>query len=108
MDERKIDFASLHWQTPLPGARYKTAQQGNRRLRMVEFTEGFVEPDWCVEGHIGYVLEGKMDVDFNGEIVRYSAGDGLMIPMGEENQHKATVITDVVKLVLVEDAEPKH
>ncbi len=108
MDKRRIDFGSLAWQTPLSGARFKACQQDNRRLRLVEFTNGFTEPDWCAKGHVGYVLEGEMDVDFDGKIVRFSAGDGLMIPNGEQNRHKATVITDVVKLILVEDAEPTN
>ena len=90
MDERRIDFGSLSWQTPLPGARYKASQQGNRRIRLVEFEKGFVEPDWCMKGHVGYVLSGEMDVDFDGQVVRFSEGDGLMIPRGEENRHKAS------------------
>jgi len=79
--------------------------QDDRRLRLVEFTKEFIEPDWCTKGHIGYVLEGQMDVDFAGHVVHFSAGDGLFIPAGEEARHKATVITDLVKLILVEDAE---
>jgi len=107
MDERKIDFGALEWRTPLPGARCKAAQQDNRLLRLVEFTKGFVEPGWCTKGHIGYVLEGEMDVDFGGEVVRYSTGDGLMIPEGKEKRHKVTVVTDVVRLILVENAEQR-
>ncbi len=105
MAEQRVDFESLEWQSPLPGARFKVFQQGNRRLRLVEFTKGFVEPDWCVKGHIGYVLEGEMDVDFDGIISRFSAGDGLFIPAGPKSRHKVYVITDVVRLILVEDAE---
>ena len=55
---------------------------------------------------MGYVLAGEMDVDFSGQVVRFSAGDGVLIPQGEKHRHKATVITDVVRLILVEDAEP--
>ncbi len=105
MKEQKVDFESLEWQTPLPGARFKVFQQGDRRLRLVEFTKGFVEPDWCTKGHIGYVLEGEMDVDFDGSIIRYSAGNGLFIPCGLKSRHNASVRTDVVRLILVEDAE---
>ena len=108
MDERKIDFGTLDWQSALPGARYKAVQKDDRRLRLIEFTKGFIEPDWCTKGHIGFVLSGEMDVEFDGRVVRFSTGDGLMIPKGEENRHKATVITDVVKLILVEDAEPMN
>ena len=103
MDDQRIDFGSLAWQSPLPGARYKAYQRGNRRLRLVEFTKGFVEPDWCTRGHIGYVLHGEMTVDFAGHVVRFSAGDGLFIPEGEENRHKATVIPDSVEEVILSD-----
>ena len=105
MDDQRIDFGSLAWQSPLPGARYKACQRDDRKLRLVELTRGFVEPDWCTKGHIGYVLEGEMAVDFAGHVVRFSAGDGLFIPEGEDNRHKATVLSDVARLILVEDAE---
>ncbi len=105
MDERRIDFGALPWQTPVPGARFKASQHDQRRMRLVEFSRGFVEPDWCRKGHMGYVLSGEMDVDFDGQIVRFSAGDGVAIPAGDENRHKATVITDVVRLILIEDVE---
>jgi quercetin dioxygenase-like cupin family protein len=104
MKERKVDFESLEWQNPLPGARFKVFRQGNRRLRLVEFTRGFVEPNWCAEGHIGYVLAGQMDVDFDGNVIRFSAGNGLFIPAGAESRHKASVVSDIVRLILVEDA----
>jgi hypothetical protein len=42
MDKRRIDFESIEWQSPLPGARYKAVEQDNHRLRLVEFTKGFI------------------------------------------------------------------
>jgi hypothetical protein len=98
-----VNFDALPWQSPLVGARYKVFQRGNRRLRLVEFSYGFMEPDWCTNGHIGYVLDGEMDVDFDGEIVHFSAGDGVFISAGTENKHVAKVLTDVVRLILVEE-----
>ena len=65
----------------------------------------FVDPEWCRARHVGYVLSGEMDVDFDGEVVRYRAGDGILIPGGEAHRHKATVVSDGVTLFLVEDAE---
>jgi quercetin dioxygenase-like cupin family protein len=70
----------------------------------VEFFREFVEPDWYRRGHIGYVLEGEMEIDFSGQRVLFSQGDGIFIPPGEEHKHKATVLTDVVRVILVEEA----
>jgi quercetin dioxygenase-like cupin family protein len=103
MEKCKVDFDGVQWESPLKGARYKAIQQGNHRLRLVEFSRDFVEPDWCLKGHIGYVLEGEMDVDFDGDLVHFSAGDGIFIPPGVANKHKASVSTEVVRLFLVED-----
>jgi len=104
VEKCKVEFDSLPWQSPLNGARFKTFEQGNHRMRLVEFYRGFVEPDWCTKGHIGYVLDGELDIDFNGNLVRFSAGDGVFIPAGTENKHMARVLTDVVRLILIEEA----
>ena len=52
---------------------------------------------------IGYVLEGQLEVDFDGDIVVLKTGDGLFIPPGDENKHMAKILTDAVRIVLVED-----
>jgi ethanolamine utilization protein EutQ (cupin superfamily) len=103
MEKCRVEFESLPWQEPAEGVRCKAVAQGGRRLRLAEFSKEFVEPDWCINGHIGYVLEGEMDIDFAGELVRFSAGDGLLIPQGPEHKHKARILTDLVRLVLVEE-----
>lgn len=106
MKKCRVAFDSLSWESQLPGARYKAFQHGDTRLRVAEYTREFVAPDWCREGHVGYVLEGEVDIDFDGDVVRFSAGDGLFIPEGEDNRHKPTVVSDVVRLVLVEHTKP--
>ena len=63
----KVDFNALEWQSPMPKARFKAFESQGRRLRMVEFSKGFTEPDWCMSGHgsgrqgLPFVLELKLD-----------------------------------------------
>jgi quercetin dioxygenase-like cupin family protein len=85
----KIIFENIEWLTPGPGMRYKAFTNGNQRLRMVEFSHGFVEPDWCEAGHAGLVLDGSFAIDYDGRAERYARGDVLFIPAGAENRHKA-------------------
>ena len=104
MQPFKVNFDALEWQSPLPGARFKAYRSGEKQIRLVEFTSGFIEPHWCEKGHIGLVLEGMLEVDFDGHMVRYQKGEGIFIPPGPESAHKARSLTPVVRLVLVEDA----
>lgn len=105
MDNR-IDFDSLAWEEPMGGVRFKAYQKEGRRVRLVEFARDFVEREWCTKGHIGYVLSGEMEIRFSGEVIHFGPGDGLFIPAGSENKHMAKVLTDTVRLLLVEDAGP--
>jgi len=102
MEQYKVDFESMEWEVPADGVRFKAYEQGGRKLRLVEFSKEFVEPDWCDKGHIGYILEGKMEIDFDGKVITFGPGDGVFILAGEEHKHKGRVLTDKVKAVLVE------
>ncbi|MHC4792286.1 MAG: cupin domain-containing protein [Planctomycetota bacterium] len=103
MEQYKIDFESMAWESPAEGVRFKAYEQGGRKLRLVEFGKEFVEPDWCRKGHIGYILEGQMEIDFDGKVIAFGRGDGVFIPAGKEHKHKGKVLTDKVKVILVED-----
>ena len=76
MERYKIDFQSLKWEAQATGVKFKAYKQGRRWLRLVEFTKEFVEPDWCTKGHIDYVLEGQMEIDFDGKTVIFGPGYG--------------------------------
>ena len=102
MELYKIDFESMEWESPAVGVRFKASEQDGKKLRLVEFTKDFVEPDWCTKGHVGLFLEGQMEIDFDGKVIEFGPGDGVFIPAGEEHKHKGRVIAHKVKVILVE------
>jgi len=104
MEPYRIDFESMAWEVPANGVKFKAYEQDGQKLRLVEFAKEFVEPDWCTKAHIGYILEGQMEVDFDGNKEVYSPGDGIFIPAGEKHKHKGRILTDKVKAILAEDA----
>lgn len=103
MEQCKIDFTSIPWEIPADGVRFKTYKKNGRQVRLVEFTDKFIETDWCKNGHIVYILEGRLEVNFNGNIVILDKDDGLFIPAGEKDKHIGKALTKVVKMVSVED-----
>ncbi|MCL2638943.1 MAG: hypothetical protein FWD48_11320 [Oscillospiraceae bacterium] len=84
-----IEFDKLQWNEPVLGLRYKVFSCGNQVIKLVEFSEGFIEHDWCKKGHAGYVLDGEFSIDYKGNVERYKKSDVIFIPSGEQDKHKA-------------------
>ena len=103
MKERRVDFDHLPWEKTVPGMRIKAMVRGGKRLRLVELTGDFAEPEGCVGGHIGYILEGNLEVAFPESTESFSAGDGIFILGGEAERHRARVPDGVARLVLVDE-----
>ncbi|MDD5451337.1 MAG: cupin domain-containing protein [Desulfovibrionales bacterium] len=101
MKDYLIDFQNMNWESLAPGVRYKAFIRGNQRIRLVEFSEEFIEKDWCTKGHVGYVLEGGISIDFNGTPINFKAGDGLFIPKGEACRHRGKVAKGEKALIIL-------
>jgi quercetin dioxygenase-like cupin family protein len=100
----RVDFNAMEWQQGRPGVRFKLYSEGARQLRLVEFQTAEGDPHWCEQGHIGFVLSGGLEIDFNGDVLRLAAGDGLFIPAGAASSHRGVTIVPGTRLVMVEDA----
>jgi hypothetical protein len=101
-NQTRIGFGEMPWEEPAPGVRFKAISRDGRKLRLVEFTTDFLEPDWCTKAHVGYVLEGTLEIAFPNMRLRYSSGDGIFILGGKLEKHKASVIGEKVTLILAE------
>ena len=86
----------------------KVFRAGSQQVRLVEFSHGFVESQWCDKGHTGFVLSGELEIDFSGRVVRFPEGSALLIPAGAPHAHKARAVTPLVRVFLVEDVVPEN
>ena len=98
----KVNFKDIEWESPIEGMKCKIYRYGNQQLRIVEYTKEML-PHWCEKGHIGYLLEGKFEIEYENEKSVYQPGDGIFIPSGEKHKHKGKVLTDIAKVIFVED-----
>ncbi len=103
MTRYKVDFGSLPWARPMAGLQFKADVQDGKQLRLVEYTKDMA-PHWCEKGHVGYVLEGRFEIRFDDEVVVFEPGDGMHLPPGPDHRHMGRTLTDVVRVVFVEDA----
>ena len=71
MDMKDIPFGVTEWdrveQTEHPGecgkALWRTMKFGSIRVRMVEYSPGYVADHWCVKGHILLCLKGELHTE---------------------------------------------
>ncbi len=106
MKNYKILFNNLEWEKPSTGVELKIVSDGTRSIRLLRFYDDFIENEWCTNGHVGYVLDGEMSVDFNGRLEHYRKGDGLWIEDGVESKHKALIAKGkYVELILFEEVK---
>jgi hypothetical protein len=103
----KVPFDSMDWHEIRPGVRHKVHGDGSRQLRLVQFDTSDGAEFWCEVGHIGYVLNGGLDIDFDGTVLSFAAGDGLFIPSGAASRHRSVFITPGTTLLMVEDVEER-
>lgn len=97
----RVAFEALPWTTPAEGIRCKIHSEGDRRLRLVEYSRS-MPPHWCTKGHMGSILEGELEVEFDRETFVFRAPDGVLIPDGPEHRHRARPLTATVTALFVE------
>ncbi len=68
-----IAFGTTDWTTVAPTvhqgetgvAYWRTRQFGAVRVRMVEYSKGYLADHWCVKGHILLCLEGELRTELD-------------------------------------------
>jgi len=103
MSTLRIAFDSMEWQEVREGVRQKVYCEASRQVRLVEFGQCEGEEWWCEHGHIGYVLAGSLQINFDGQLLSFAAGDGLFIPPGAATRHRGMNIAPGTRLLMVED-----
>jgi len=99
MKMEHIPFGTTDWSavtpTEHPGesgkAIWRTREFGGIRVRMVEYTPGYLADHWCSKGHILLVLEGSLDTELaDGRRFTLTAGTSYQVADGAEPHRSRT------------------
>lgn len=72
-------------------AYWKTQTFGTIRVRIVEYTAGYLADHWCTKGHILMCLEGKIITELeNGRIVTLTPGNSYQVADNAEPHRSST------------------
>lgn len=97
----KIKFDQIEWESPIAGVRHKCVDFDGQRIRIVEYTKD-LPLHWCQKGHYGYLLSGKLAIEFADAEFIYNEGDGILIPDGPEHKHRGRVLSEKATVFFLE------
>jgi len=82
-------------------ATWKTLQWEGLRVRLVEYSPGYLADHWCQKGHIVHCLEGNFISELStGEKILLEKGDSYIV---SDNLSSHRSITDVGAKLLIID-----
>lgn len=62
----------------------RCAEAGNLRVRLVEYSPGYVADHWCARGHAALVLDGRLIIKLK-DGRRFELGPGMSFQVGDDD-----------------------
>jgi hypothetical protein len=90
--EHKGESGTAYWQT---------MQFDRLRMRIVEYSKGYLADHWCQKGHIVHCLEGEFVSELqNGE--EFTLTKGMTYIVSDDLSSHRSVSADGVKLLIID------
>ena len=105
-----IPFGTTDWSqidpTEHPGetgtAFWRTQTFGDLRVRMVDYTPGYLADHWCDLGHVLYVIDGELDTELrDGRTFKLRPGMSYQVSERGDAAHRSSTQTGT-KLFIVD------
>ena len=96
-----VSYSLIDWQnvesTEVKGitghAFWKTKKFNDLRIRIIEKSPGYRADHYCKKGHVIYVIDGEMVIDFeNGE--KFSVSAGQTVFLGDDPEFGHSTFTE--------------
>src|ERR1700743_3801604 len=109
MSESNINFQAIDWsaieKSVHPGetgeALWQTLQFPGLRVRIVEYTAGYLADHWCQKGHIVHCLEGAFESELeNGD--SFTLSRGMSYVVSDDLSSHRSVSASGVKLLIID------
>jgi len=108
MSDENIPFQTIDW-TIIPKSKHKgengfaiwqTVQFPGIRIRIVEYSKGYLADHWCKKGHILHCLEGEFISELqNGEKITFKKGMTYVVS-DDLSTHRSNTMNGVKILII--------
>lgn len=104
-----IPFQTIDWST-IPKTEHKgdvgvaywqTLQLEGLRIRLVEYTKGYIADHWCQKGHIVHCLEGEFTSELEND-TNVALTKGMTYVVSDAISSHRSVTKEGVKLLIID------
>lgn len=82
-------------------ATWRTRWMGDARIRIVEYSAGYVADHWCDRGHILFVIDGELTTELaDGRSFKLSTGMSYQVSTGGDAAHMSKSIGGAKLMVI--------
>jgi len=109
LESQNIPFQNIDWSN-IPKVEYKgetgsatwqTQQYEGLRLRIVEYSAGYVADHWCQKGHIVHCLKGEVTNELEGKSSSILK-EGMTYIVSDDLSSHRSVTKNGVKLLIID------
>jgi hypothetical protein len=101
---QKIDWTSVEkneYEGESGVAHWQTIQHEGLRIRIVEYSSGYLADHWCQKGHVVHCLEGEFVSELStGEKIKLVKGESYVV--SDELSSHRSVSENGVKLLIID------
>jgi hypothetical protein len=109
MNTQNIPFQTIDWskvdKTEYKGetgiAYWQTTQFHGLRIRIVEYSRGYIADHWCQKGHIVHCLEGDLISEFE-DGTKVALKKGMTYVVSDELSSHRSVASEDVKILIID------
>lgn len=109
MSQENIPFQVIDWESvprdEYPGetgkAFWQTLQLKGLRIRIVEYSKGYLADHWCQKGHIVHCLEGEFTSE-NRDGSRFNLKAGMTYVVSDNLSSHRSISENGVKLLIID------
>jgi hypothetical protein len=109
MDQQNIPFQTIDWTTipkeEHPGEKgsafWRTLQFQGLRIRIVEYSRGYIADHWCRKGHIVHCLEGEFVSELQ-DGRKFSLTKGMTYVVSDELSSHRSMTKNGVKVMIID------
>ena len=109
MKIQNVPFGVTRWEDLEPTehrgeegvALWRTFEEGNLRVRVVEYSPGYRADHWCARGHVLYVLSGTLVTELkDGRVFTLTPGMSYQGEDDPENPHRSRTETGATLFIV--------